>query len=176
MHRVPPFCHPCKGRGPGKPRLDWTAFPNAIDRVWDTRPRSPPQSCLFARHRSTGASAHELKITGRPRPEPDEWDARATLGERGRWPYKSRGGLTPDIGFALLRPFTGQIRRNSFPTRYLPFPSLCSHWSSRRTMARWLGNICVLCCSCLSIPRVPHDLTVPPTSTPLTEPCVRMSG
>ena len=26
----------------------------------------------------------------------------------------------------------------------------------------WLGNVCVLCCSCLSVPRVPHDLTLQP--------------
>ena len=26
----------------------------------------------------------------------------------------------------------------------------------------WLGNVCVLCCSCLSVSRVPHDLTLQP--------------
>ena len=57
---------------------------------------------------------------------------------------------------------------------------ISEHWVLPEPIGRvdvlwpcWLGNVCVLCCSCLSGPRVPHDLTVPPTSTPLTEPCVR---
>ena len=42
-------------------------------------------------------------------------------------------------------------------------------------MACWFANVGVLCCSCLSGPTVPHDLTVPPAATPLTEPRVRIA-
>ncbi len=39
----------------------------------------------------------------------------------------------------------------------------------------WLGNVCFLGFSCLSVSRVPQYLTIQRASTPLTEPCLRIS-
>ena len=69
----------------------------------------------------------------------------------------------PKTGFVLLRPLAGPIRHNSFSTRHLPFHRSGGIGRVDVLWPCWLGNVCVLCCSCLSVSRVPHDLTLQPS-------------